>query len=160
MKPHRLKLAHNLLLTYGLYRKMECYRPRLAQADDMLLFHTEEYTRFLQRVSPLLEKKSIQQTNRFNVGEFTDCPLFDGLFDFCKMYVWFFSRLSLSIRDGDMTNNNNTGIRGHLWVQLWNSITVLLIYASIGPVDCITRRNQKRRVSVTSTILCWRSWNF
>ena len=87
MKPHRLKLAHNLLLTYGLYRKMECYRPRLAQADDMLLFHTEEYTRFLQRVSPLLEKKSIQQTNRFNVGEFTDCPLFDGLFDFCKMYT-------------------------------------------------------------------------
>ena len=66
---------------------MECYRPRLAQADDMLLFHTEEYTRFLQRVSPLLEKKSIQQTNRFNVGEFTDCPLFDGLFDFCKMYT-------------------------------------------------------------------------
>ena len=84
MKPHRLKLAHNLLLTYGLYRKMECYRPRLAQADDMLLFHTEEYTRFLQRVSPLLEKKSIQQTNRFNVGEFTDCPLFDGLFDFAR----------------------------------------------------------------------------
>jgi histone deacetylase 1/2 len=87
MKPHRLKLAHNLLLTYGLYRKMECYKPRLARADDMVLFHTEEYTRFLQRVNPLLEKKSVQQTNRFNVGEFTDCPLFDGLFDFCKMYT-------------------------------------------------------------------------
>ena len=98
MKPHRLKLAHNLLLTYGLYRKMECYRPRLAQADDMLLFHTEEYTRFLQRVSPLLEKKSIQQTNRFNVGEFTDCPLFDGLFDFCKMYVVLFPSLALNSR--------------------------------------------------------------
>ena len=25
MKPHRLKLTHNLLLTYGLYRKMEVY---------------------------------------------------------------------------------------------------------------------------------------
>jgi hypothetical protein len=25
MKPHRLKLTHHLLLTYGLYRKMEVY---------------------------------------------------------------------------------------------------------------------------------------
>ena len=25
MKPHRLKLTHHLILTYGLYRKMECY---------------------------------------------------------------------------------------------------------------------------------------
>lgn len=25
MKPHRLKLAHHLILTYGLYRKMDCF---------------------------------------------------------------------------------------------------------------------------------------
>ena len=25
MKPHRLKLTHNLILAYGLYRKMECF---------------------------------------------------------------------------------------------------------------------------------------
>ena len=25
MKPFRMKLAHHLILTYGLYRKMECY---------------------------------------------------------------------------------------------------------------------------------------
>lgn len=25
MKPHRLKLAHHLILSYGLYRKMEVY---------------------------------------------------------------------------------------------------------------------------------------
>ena len=25
MKPHRLKLTHNLVLNYGLYRKMECF---------------------------------------------------------------------------------------------------------------------------------------
>ena len=31
MKPHRLKLAHHLILTYGLYRKMEVYRPHRAE---------------------------------------------------------------------------------------------------------------------------------
>lgn len=25
MKPHRIKMTHNLLLNYGLYRKMEIY---------------------------------------------------------------------------------------------------------------------------------------
>ena len=26
MKPHRIRMTHNLLLNYGLYRKMEIYR--------------------------------------------------------------------------------------------------------------------------------------
>lgn len=30
MKPHRLKLAHHLLLSYNLYREMDVYRPHLA----------------------------------------------------------------------------------------------------------------------------------
>ena len=30
MKPHRLKLAHHLILSTGLYRKLDVYRPHLA----------------------------------------------------------------------------------------------------------------------------------
>ena len=30
MKPHRMRMTHNLLLNYGLYRKMEVYRPHKA----------------------------------------------------------------------------------------------------------------------------------
>ncbi|VDN88449.1 unnamed protein product [Brugia pahangi] len=26
MKPHRIRMAHNLILNYGLYRRMEVYR--------------------------------------------------------------------------------------------------------------------------------------
>ena len=29
MKPHRIRMTHNLLLNYGLYRKMEIYVSRL-----------------------------------------------------------------------------------------------------------------------------------
>lgn len=32
MKPHRLKLAHHLLLSYNLYREMDVYRPHLASS--------------------------------------------------------------------------------------------------------------------------------
>ncbi|CAM9609059.1 unnamed protein product, partial [Choristocarpus tenellus] len=38
MKPHRLKLAHHLLLSYGLYRKMEIYRPHLATEQVCRIF--------------------------------------------------------------------------------------------------------------------------
>mmetsp|Transcript_22234 Transcript_22234/g.40395 ORF Transcript_22234/g.40395 Transcript_22234/m.40395 type:complete len:426 (-) Transcript_22234:98-1375(-) len=79
MKPHRLKLAHHLILAYGLYKDMECYRPHPASAGEMTQFHSEEYVTFLQKAMPDNLKA------RFNAGEFTDCPVFDGLFEFTQL---------------------------------------------------------------------------
>lgn len=51
----------------------------------MLRFHSEEYVEFLQRVTP----QNIQTVgytkylSHFSVGD--DCPVFDGLFDFCAL---------------------------------------------------------------------------
>lgn len=91
MKPHRLKLAHHLILSYGLYRKMECYRPHPASAGEMAAFHSEEYVNFLSRITPdnNLRGKSASnsQMQKFNVGEYTDCPVFDGLFEFTSLYT-------------------------------------------------------------------------
>lgn len=56
-----------------------------ASAQDMLRFHSEEYVEFLQRVTP----QNIQAVgytkylSHFSVGD--DCPVFDGLFDFCAL---------------------------------------------------------------------------
>lgn len=33
MKPHRIRMTHNLLLNYGLYRKMEIYVSEQAARD-------------------------------------------------------------------------------------------------------------------------------
>ena len=52
MKPHRLKLTHHLILSSGLYRKLDVYRPHLASAAEMTRFHSDDYVAFLQRVSP------------------------------------------------------------------------------------------------------------
>jgi acetoin utilization deacetylase AcuC-like enzyme len=52
MKPHRMKLTHHLIMGYGLYRKMECYRPHLASPDELARFHSEDYVDFLRRVTP------------------------------------------------------------------------------------------------------------
>jgi histone deacetylase 1/2 len=85
MKPHRLKLAHHLILSYGLYRNMSVYRPHLASASEMAAFHTEDYVSFLNRISPDNLRNFTAAMSKFNAGEFTDCPVFDGLFEFCQI---------------------------------------------------------------------------
>ncbi|XP_016926197.2 histone deacetylase HDAC1 [Drosophila suzukii] len=83
MKPHRIRMTHNLLLNYGLYRKMEIYRPHKATADEMTKFHSDEYVRFLRSIRPDNMSEYNKQMQRFNVGE--DCPVFDGLYEFCQL---------------------------------------------------------------------------
>jgi histone deacetylase 1/2 len=87
MKPHRLKLTHHLLLSYGLYRQMEVYRPHPATEREMAQFHSPEYVSFLSRVTPDTTRRFESEMTRFNIGEFTDCPVFDGLYEFCSLYT-------------------------------------------------------------------------
>ena len=86
-QPHRLKLTHHLVLGYGLYRKMEVYRPHIATTQELQKFHSEEYVNFLSRVNPDMGRTLSTNLQKFNVGEYTDCPIFDGMMDFCKIYT-------------------------------------------------------------------------
>ena len=85
MKPHRLRLTHHLLLSYGLYRKMQVLRPHKASAEEMERFHAHDYVDFLRRVSPLTEKEVERLAQRFQVGPGTDCPNFSGVYDFMSV---------------------------------------------------------------------------
>ncbi|KAJ6199491.1 LOW QUALITY PROTEIN: histone deacetylase 2 [Bipolaris maydis] len=75
MKPHRIRMAHSLIMNYGLYTKMEIYRAKPASKYEMTQFHTDEYIEFLHKVTP----DNMEQFTR----EQNDCPVFDGLFEFC-----------------------------------------------------------------------------
>eukprot|EP01126_Amoeba_proteus_P012745 TRINITY_DN1526_c0_g1_i13.p1 TRINITY_DN1526_c0_g1~~TRINITY_DN1526_c0_g1_i13.p1 ORF type:complete len:285 (+),score=43.77 TRINITY_DN1526_c0_g1_i13:78-932(+) len=83
MKPHRLRMAHNLILNYGLYKKLYVYRPPKTPAQEMTKFHTDDYVKFLETVTPDNMESYAKQLLRFNVGE--DCPVFDGMFEFCQL---------------------------------------------------------------------------
>jgi acetoin utilization deacetylase AcuC-like enzyme len=39
MKPHRIRMTHNLLLNYGVYKHMDIYRPHLSHESEMTRFH-------------------------------------------------------------------------------------------------------------------------
>jgi len=87
MKPHRITMAHHLILSYGLYRKMECYRSHPASSQEMSAFHSEDYINFLSKVNPDNLRLYANHMQRFNVGEYTDCPVFDGLYEFTQLYT-------------------------------------------------------------------------
>jgi histone deacetylase 1/2 len=53
----------------------------------MAAFHTEDYINFLAKVTPDNMRGYSNQMNRFNVGEYTDCPVFDGLYEFTQLYT-------------------------------------------------------------------------
>ncbi|XP_077220334.1 histone deacetylase 6-like [Tasmannia lanceolata] len=84
MKPHRIRMAHNLIIHYSLHRLMEINRPFPATPSDIRRFHSDDYVEFLSSVTPETQHDSshVRHLKRFNVGE--DCPVFDGLFGFCQ----------------------------------------------------------------------------
>lgn len=83
MKPHRIRMAHSLIMNYGLYKSMEIYRAKPATRQEMTQFHTDEYVDFLARVTPDNLEMFNKEQAKFNVGD--DCPVFDGLFEYCSI---------------------------------------------------------------------------
>lgn len=81
MKPHRIRLAHSLVMNYGVYKHLEVYRAKPAVFMEMTQFHTDEYIDFLQKVTPDNMDSYQREQSKYNVGD--DCPVFDGLFEFC-----------------------------------------------------------------------------
>ncbi|KAI5948757.1 RPD3 [Candida theae] len=83
MKPHRIRMTHSLIMNYELYKKMEIYRAQPATNLELTQFHTDEYIDFIDRVTPDNLHLFPREAQIFNVGE--DCPVFDGLSEFCKI---------------------------------------------------------------------------
>jgi len=51
--------------------------------EEMTKFHSDDYIRFLRSIRPDNMSEYNKQMQRFNVGE--DCPVFDGLYEFCQL---------------------------------------------------------------------------
>lgn len=85
MKPHRLSVTHSLVLNYDLHKQMTLFRPPTATSQDITKFHDEDYIQFLTKVTPFNIQGFSKSFSSFNVGN--DCPVFDGLYEFCARYT-------------------------------------------------------------------------
>merc|ERR1719186_342550 len=60
---------------------MKIYRAQKASASDMRSYHSCDYVKFLECVTPYNMSTFSKDREHYGVGG--DCPVFDGLFDFC-----------------------------------------------------------------------------
>jgi histone deacetylase HOS2 len=88
------------VLAYGMHQYMTIYRPRKATEEEIEAFHTPDYIDFLKkfpppppplgppdsRVTPETETQSSISLAKYHLGPDSDCPIFDGMYDFCALY--------------------------------------------------------------------------
>ncbi|KAG0140774.1 hypothetical protein CROQUDRAFT_69040 [Cronartium quercuum f. sp. fusiforme G11] len=90
MKPHRLTILNHLVAGYGLHHHMEYHSPSLATREELEEFHSSSYLDFLElnNIRVLPDQKVVGNPSNLgshNTGE--DCPMFDGIYDFCRQYA-------------------------------------------------------------------------
>jgi histone deacetylase HOS2 len=49
MRPHRIELTNQLVLGYGLHKRMSVHSPRMATQDELADYHSQDYLEFLRR---------------------------------------------------------------------------------------------------------------
>ena len=87
MKPWRLTLSKSLIYSYGMSFAMDNYISRAATYEELASFHSTDYLDFLGTVLPEPVPRDLENANpdlKFNLGG-SDCPLFDGLYDYCSL---------------------------------------------------------------------------
>lgn len=99
MKPHRVRMTHNLLLSYGLLNRMDILATPRATPREMTRFHSDEYIKFLSSVAPEVTSNHTTSLCRFNVLE--DCPVFDGLWEYCQIAAGGSLAGATRLNDGD-----------------------------------------------------------
>ena len=87
MKPLRMKITHEMLRAYDILPKLNRIIPEnhseFVKNIDFTKFHTDEYIDFLMNVTPENMSQKTEQIIYYSIGE--DCPIFEGLGDFCRM---------------------------------------------------------------------------
>lgn len=124
MKPHRIRMTHNLLLNYGLYRKMEIYvceltvtallhlptcfflcvqelicplvfqRPHKASGEEMTKYHSDDYIKFLRSIRPDNMSEYSKQMQRCEFGQ--RCGLC-SIKQYYEQYCEYFSAVALQL---------------------------------------------------------------
>ncbi|KAJ7087666.1 hypothetical protein B0H15DRAFT_842800 [Mycena belliarum] len=85
MKPHRVRVTHDLVSAYGMLPKMHVLRGKRATPENMTAFHTDEYIHFLSRVTPETAEELTHGGLLFLIGLLPDNPAFEGVFEFCSI---------------------------------------------------------------------------
>eukprot|EP00347_Sterkiella_histriomuscorum_P011199 403373368 len=87
MKPFRVRMTDEMIRSYGMDKQMKRMEvePEFIENVDFTVYHSDDYVDVLKNLT--LDNRDLyaDQINRFNFGE--DCPIFDGMYDYCQIYT-------------------------------------------------------------------------
>eukprot|EP00912_Choanoflagellata_sp_UC4_P001320 UC4_evm1s811 len=86
LKPHRVRMTHNLIVNYGLATHMylACAIREVAASDHHLTrFHSDDYVEFLRSTNGGSDRSHNLIAPRFNLGG--ECPLFEGAYEYSQI---------------------------------------------------------------------------
>jgi len=91
MKPWRLTLTKQLIISYGLHFAMDLFESRQADMKELMEFHSEDYIKFLESIDPERHPgHRVDETKRAKylgvVEPSPDCPIFDGMWNYFSLY--------------------------------------------------------------------------
>uniref|UniRef100_A0A8C8U8T2 Histone deacetylase domain-containing protein n=1 Tax=Peromyscus maniculatus bairdii TaxID=230844 RepID=A0A8C8U8T2_PERMB len=154
MKPHQICMTHNLLLNYGLHRKMEIYHPHKANAEEMTKYHSDDYIKFLHSITCLnrlgcfnltikRHAKCVEFVKSFNLpmlmlggGGYTICNVvpcwtyktvvaLDTEIPYNNYFEYFGPNFRLHISPSNMTNQNTNEYLEKIKQQLFETLRML-----------------------------------
>jgi len=70
MKPIRIKMAHQLIVNYGLYRKMDVYEPHWATFNELTWFHSPDYITYMDNISKKSDTSIVKQCKHCGYNKF------------------------------------------------------------------------------------------
>jgi histone deacetylase 1/2 len=73
-------MTHALVCNYGLYKKMEVFRPALVEASEMTKFHSDDYINFIKLITPDNMGDHIRDLQRCKPNIYTLCTMYTFLY--------------------------------------------------------------------------------
>ncbi|KHN85899.1 putative histone deacetylase 1-B [Toxocara canis] len=134
MKPHRIRMTHNLLLNYGLYRKMEVYRPQVASFEEMTKYHSDDYMSFLKNIRP------------DNMTEYNKRPQVASFEEMTKYHSDDYMSFLKNIRPDNMTEYNKALQRFNVGEDcpVFDGLFEFCQISSGGSIAAATKVNRKQ----------------
>jgi acetoin utilization deacetylase AcuC-like enzyme len=113
MKPLRLSMVHDLIISYGMYKFLNYKYPKKSPKDQFLNYHNCNFIQGLINKN-ISHKKIIYNDIKtyFPNKNFKDCPIFIGIMEYCEKYSGssLNAALDLTERKANIAINWNGGL--------------------------------------------------
>jgi acetoin utilization protein AcuC len=100
-KPSRLQLTYELLNSYGAFDDSKPVKPRMAEEDELSIFHNPDYVSAIRDISDGIDRRDALD---YNVSHYGDNPPYNGMYEASALVV------GASLTAADLVTGGNSEV--------------------------------------------------